>query len=1000
MNTAIDVLAMLAGVAGVAYAHLSYRRSKGASAPSARRRPNPLLLVLGLLLLVVAGVASAAILTTWEPRLPLLNSYARTGGLALLGLGVCGIAVARGRDPMERLRARDRALLANHLEGEITLLNNRAQWEDRHYAELQATVETEDRPGLIGFLSRLLWRSQGKRQVRSLTDALAKSSAGLILVEGNPGSGKSVALRHIALEMSRQAKRGRRGKRVLPVYVNLKDLRADAAPDVEMIRAYVLQTLKGANDPEINAFVDAEFAKGLRAGTWLFLFDSFDEIPAILSATEVNETVRSYAEALFQFINGLHRSRGVVASREFRGPPMAFGAKFRIRDLAEQQKREFVHLVLGNDHPGAERTLIGELPTAHPDVQKLSGNPLFLRLLCDHMAEGHPFPTDSHSVFETYVDTRLNKQDRTRTDRLRLPLPQVREIAEQLAYCMTAERLSLAPQRVELCRAMEKHRFPSGPEVFEVMDLLQAMRLAHTADPHEPASSPSFQFVHRRFQEYFATCVVLREPKRVKEKQLLTDGAWRETAVAILQTQPPQKTVRLLKEADRLLEQALATAPEVVADPSTILADSDPGHAGEAGPFPWPSPAEHILSLLDAGFAARQGNLTASIRQKADRLLTSAASRGQIYDRKWALDVAGTASREVLLWLIRQAVRSPFSWLREAGYRQIGRLGRIPDDISLGIRQMLLTMAARGDLRRQRLAVEVQLRGLEQPEEFLSLQRLLLAAPLVDLGLHLILVLGVLPFWPIRGGLALTVLAAFSTRLTHLLPGVPVHAWRSPASLPRELIDRYGPDAVLSGASRVLLLIVPLFLGLPLRELVLWLLGILYVATWSIGAIWAAALGRPTGVAKWPLIHIKLAGELLRARAKQGRLKRDILGVLSIAAFYGALIWTPILYDSYRERLPEGIRRVISLLSTPLTWIFGLAFGIILLVWIVWLLIGGVKYLRHVAIRVSDWLWTRNWLRACASRWSWAAAWAAVPAVVGPGAADQAATDDGGAGQR
>src|SRR5918993_2821740 len=39
-------------------------------------------------------------------------------------------------------------------------------------------------------------------------------------------------------------------------------------------------------------------------------------------------------------------------------------------------------------------------------------------------------------------------------------------------------------------------------------------------------------------------------------------------------------------------------------------------------------------------------------------------------------------------------------------------------------------------------------------------------------------------------------------------------------------------------------------------------------------------------------------------------------------------------------------------------------------------------------------------LRACASRWSWAAAWAILPAVVGPGAADEPATDNGGAGQR
>jgi hypothetical protein len=39
-------------------------------------------------------------------------------------------------------------------------------------------------------------------------------------------------------------------------------------------------------------------------------------------------------------------------------------------------------------------------------------------------------------------------------------------------------------------------------------------------------------------------------------------------------------------------------------------------------------------------------------------------------------------------------------------------------------------------------------------------------------------------------------------------------------------------------------------------------------------------------------------------------------------------------------------------------------------------------------------------LRACASRRSWAAAGAAVPAIVGPGAADEPATDNGGIGQR
>src|SRR5215204_7004212 len=44
--------------------------------------------------------------------------------------------------------------------------------------------------------------------------------------------------------------------------------------------------------------------------------------------------------------------------------------------------------------------------------------------------------------------------------------------------------------------------------------------------------------------------------------------------------------------------------------------------------------------------------------------------------------------------------------------------------------------------------------------------------------------------------------------------------------------------------------------------------------------------------------------------------------------------------------------------------------------------------------------WSANSLRACASRRSWAAARTAFPAIVGPGAADEPATDDGGVGQR
>ena len=37
---------------------------------------------------------------------------------------------------------------------------------------------------------------------------------------------------------------------------------------------------------------------------WLFLFDSFDEIPDVLGATQVDEVVQTYTDAIVDFLHG------------------------------------------------------------------------------------------------------------------------------------------------------------------------------------------------------------------------------------------------------------------------------------------------------------------------------------------------------------------------------------------------------------------------------------------------------------------------------------------------------------------------------------------------------------------------------------------------------------------------------------------------------------------------------------------------------------------------
>lgn len=66
-------------------------------------------------------------------------------------------------------------------------------------------------------------RSSGIRRESSLATALQKSTERLVLVQGEPGSGKSVALRHVAYQLADKASYERRLDTKLPVYVNLKE---------------------------------------------------------------------------------------------------------------------------------------------------------------------------------------------------------------------------------------------------------------------------------------------------------------------------------------------------------------------------------------------------------------------------------------------------------------------------------------------------------------------------------------------------------------------------------------------------------------------------------------------------------------------------------------------------------------------------------------------------------------------------------------------------------
>ena len=157
---------------------------------------------------------------------------------------------------------------------------------------------------------------RGLRREQSLSKALELSDERLILLEGDPGSGKSIALRHVAEKLAKQSSKDKNIKSIIPLYVNLKKIerKPDSAISRELIESFVKQELNRINDRDIEQFLDEEFQNGLKEGTWLFLFDSFDELPEVLSSVEADATIRDYAQAIDDFLSGFNKCRGIIAS--------------------------------------------------------------------------------------------------------------------------------------------------------------------------------------------------------------------------------------------------------------------------------------------------------------------------------------------------------------------------------------------------------------------------------------------------------------------------------------------------------------------------------------------------------------------------------------------------------------------------------------------------------------------------------------------------------------
>ncbi len=695
----------------------------------------------------------------------------------------------------QKQRSLHRKYFAGHILSEIERLGRQEEWKDYRYAELEAEIEAEGRRSIFSIVPFFKRINSGLRREKSLSKALASSQERLILVEGEPGSGKSIALRHVAERMAAHAKIARSTKSIIPIYVNLKELeRQNGEPiDRNLIKTFILKSLKRINDRDIDKFLDDEFDLAIQNGTWVFLFDSFDELPEVLSSTEADAMIKSYGDAIHDFLHGMNQCRGVVASRQFRGPTYFGWPRFRILSLTEKRRLELIQKAgLKAD---IENELIGKLAIASQEIRLMASNPMLLNLLCEHMKNGYHFPENTYTIFETYIKERFERDEDRVKHRFGLQTTQLRAVAENIAFCMAAEpRLGLSPTRAALQSAIARFNMEIDSNFDILLDALEYIKFARSDIAADGVQSRSFTFAHRRFQEYFATCVVLREPSRVTSRQLLTDMRWRETAVVMCQTQPINMLAPLLEEGHQLLLYFCSQVQGLIDNPIEYLLrlSEDKIRGVIQQPildgYLWPSGAFHLLGLLQDGFSKRLMDLPEDIRMSAGKFVLTATEAGTLSDKKWALEVAGVVQESVLGYLLTEAFLGKSQWLREVAYRQVASLSTISPYIAQGIRDAIIELASDGRLPREQHATKAHLARVNQSKDFLSTMQLLLWLPRIDIGLHVILFIVILPEL-IRVGftwLFLALLFCLALYVSHKALWIFLGRLRSPISLYRE----------------------------------------------------------------------------------------------------------------------------------------------------------------------------------------------------------------------
>jgi hypothetical protein len=369
--------------------------------------------------------------------------------------------------------------ICNNLARYIRDIDRNTNWSNEDYTPLEAEVEIKTSTGT-------------KKIIKDLLEAIKQSNDYLFLIIGEPGSGKSVALRKLCLDLLKNSLK----TEYIPIYVNLKEWVGTenwhkSAPTPNDLQLFVKAGLFNSN-PDLADFFYNYYEILNENGNLFFILDSFDEIPQILGSAADSKLIQDVTIACREFLIGSKNSssRGIIASREYRMPNPQYLESttiLRIRPFSIEKIEQT--LIQG---AGIDKAMISHIFKKRKDLVMLLSNPFITSLFCRYIIDNkNTLPNNQSELFQNYVNKAIDKSIKE----LGFNFLSVQQVIK-FSIAVAKEIFLNSTLQLPIKDIQEKIQ---NPHLIEIIEILKYAGIARGTQD----SKHFFSLSHRRFYEYF-----------------------------------------------------------------------------------------------------------------------------------------------------------------------------------------------------------------------------------------------------------------------------------------------------------------------------------------------------------------------------------------------------------------------------------------------------------------------------------------------------------------